>query len=272
MQILTHVRVFAVAQITASQFTARFDLYINWPEQVVGAVEFAQSVEDSSLANGNEAKALAWHPIVRFPNAIQYTQGMRLIFADTERRRIGVRTTVQGTFKVSSAANAASFPFDSVPLELVMQLGFEKNSKQQLYADQYQFAMNPEQPNLIYAQHDHDYSFRTPRHKVLTTTPLEAPQAISKFVVVVPATRKWQRHVFRIVPMLALLSAASLVLFAVPVDELGVRAGGSLLLLLAQVMAKVTRNLHWPTTQEITWLDKCEFLVWLYLFMNWVHL
>lgn len=256
VDLLIHVRVFAIGEITEHSFTARFDLYVNWPEQIVGAVEFAQRVEDLSLAGGGASRALAWQPLIRFPNALNYTQDMQVIFADASRRRIGTRRTIQGSFKISSTRNSADFPFDVVPLELVMQLGFERNSKQQLYAEKYRFAMNPEQPNLMYAQHDLEYSFRPLRHHLATTTPLEAPQAISKFIAVVPATRKWHRHVHRLVPLLVILNAASIFVFFLPAKEMAARMATSLLILASILLVKIMRMGHWPTSQHITWLDK----------------
>jgi len=270
VSMLIHTRIMAIGNITATTFQCRFDLYVNWPEQMEGAVEFAQDLDEATLAGvSGDRAALAWQPLIRFPNAIEYTESRRLIFTDEVRRRIGQRTTVQGLFKVCSTGHGSAFPFDAVPLELVMQLGFEMNSKQQLYADKYRFAMNPEQPNLSYAQHDPEYSFWPARHATMTTTPLEAPQPISKFVVVMPAVRKWSQHCIRFVPLLLVLNVASLFLFCVPVEQLAPRLIGSLLLLLATVLAKLTVR-AWPTTQQLSWLDTYYFGCFLTSFLVFV--
>jgi len=51
----------------------------------------------------------------------------KLYYADLEKRRVGFRVTVQGTFKCIQ--NLRAFPFDRQGLKLVMQLGLEINSR-----------------------------------------------------------------------------------------------------------------------------------------------
>ena len=64
VDLLIHVRVFAIGEITEHSFTARFDLYVNWPEQMEGAVEFAQDLDEATLAGvSGDRAALANHAI-----------------------------------------------------------------------------------------------------------------------------------------------------------------------------------------------------------------
>jgi len=57
--------------------------------------------------------------------------GSKLYYADLEKRRVGFRVTVQGTFKFMQ--NLRAFPFDRQGLKLVMQLGLEINSRVGLF-------------------------------------------------------------------------------------------------------------------------------------------
>jgi len=108
VSMLIHTRIMAIGNITATTFQCRFDLYVNWPEQMEGAVEFAQDLDEATLAGvSGDRAALAWQPLIRFPNAIEYTESRRLIFTDEVRRRIGQRTTVQGLFKVCSTGHGS---------------------------------------------------------------------------------------------------------------------------------------------------------------------
>lgn len=160
-RLLCHARIVTIGDVDLAKqtFHSRVDFTVIWNEQVEGGVEYAKEVAEAHRM-GQENRQLKWEPLLRFPNAVHYEimNRTKLYLIDEARRRVGFRTTVQGVFKCK--LDLSKFPFDVQALRLDVQLGFEMNSKQQLFADTHVMVQNPEEANLINAQIDSEYTFR----------------------------------------------------------------------------------------------------------------
>ena len=99
---------------------------------------------------------------------------------------------------------------------------------------------NPEQPNLIFGQQDSEFDFRPPRYIMTQTGPLESAGPISKYIVILPADRKFMRHVYGMVLTTCVMSTLSLLVFLIGFEDKLGRMSVPCFLMMVLFLAKLS--------------------------------
>mmetsp|Transcript_48877 Transcript_48877/g.96708 ORF Transcript_48877/g.96708 Transcript_48877/m.96708 type:complete len:435 (-) Transcript_48877:186-1490(-) len=295
-KVYAHVRVLNVGNIRVGDqsFDTRFDFECCWEVFVRSELERAKEVQEANM-DGNPGKALTWDPGLAFPSAISYEAvGIRTILVHDaissrsceENRssdsiycgsrsgssavavgRVGFRVKIGGTFKCSQ--DLRDFPFDKQALQVVIQMGPEARSGQQLTTSEAYFVQNPLHPNIILAQADAEYDFRPVRFRLSATGPLEGSgrhqSPVSRFMFTIPIERDPGNQFFTSLVVLSIASM-SFSSFALPLNAMADRLSLPLNILVVLVAFKYSISTSLPSVPYLTLLDKYMYAIGAFVF------
>ena len=243
-------------------FKCRFDLFVHWDS------EYAHEHTGQGEHVHVDKETLGWLPIIRFPNADEYSEYMRMHEVRPALGMAGYRTTMQGTFKC--VQNLRNFPFDVQAMTIECQLGRELNTGTDLCMPQFRAAHNPHIGNRILVQVDAEWYHRPVRYRISRTANIEGSTVFPKYVIIIPCERNSRYYLNNIyvIPFFILLMSTGV--FAVPLENKGERLTLTATVFLVLVAYKFSINEQLPNVPYYTQLDRYMTFSMLCIFMTYM--